>query len=268
VVVAAAATSASDVWAFTDDGTSSRALRWNGHAWTVQRTFSRLIGGAVVLSGGDVWVFGQPDVPGNGLGAWHFNGRTWSAAASGHGLEGGSAQSASDIWAFDATHVVHWDGRTWSRTSVAGLLPARLQLNDPELTGIYAQSANSVYAIANGNLQDEGGPVVILHWNGSRWSRLAQGNFGFGTSPLQQVSSDGHGGLWIPMPGVAGQKSYLLHYSGGRLSQAALPGGPDRINVDAVALIPGTTSLLGGGNTHASGQPGTNVVAVILQYGS
>lgn len=79
-VVAAAATSASNVWAFTDNGSGSRALRWTGQHWSVQRTFSAVIGGAVVLSGSDVWVFGQPFVPGNGLGAWHYNGRTWSRA--------------------------------------------------------------------------------------------------------------------------------------------------------------------------------------------
>lgn len=38
-VVAAAATSASNVWAFTDNGPRSRALRWNGQRWSVQRTF-------------------------------------------------------------------------------------------------------------------------------------------------------------------------------------------------------------------------------------
>ena len=43
--------------------------------------------------------------------------------------------------------------------------------------------------------------------------------------------------------------------------------GGSRLSVDAVALIPGTTSLLGGGDTHAADDPGTDVVAVILQYG-
>ena len=31
--------------------------------------------------------------------------------------------------------------------------------------------------------------------------------------------------------------------------------------------VPGTTSLLGGGDTHAADHPGTDVVAVILEYG-
>jgi hypothetical protein len=189
--------------------------------------------------------------------------------ASGHGLQGGSALSPGNIWAFDGSDIAHWNGSTWSRTSVAYLLPPKQELNGPMLTGIYAQSKDSVYAIANGGRQDDGGPTVILHWNGHRWYKVAEGNFGFGTQPLQQISTDGHGGLWLPMPGVDGQRSYLLHYTPGHpLSEASLPGGPERISVETVAPIPGTSDLLAGGDTHAYANLGTNVVAVLLQYGS
>ena len=268
-VVAAGATSPADVWAFTAAGAQSRALRWNGRTWTVQRSFAEQIGGAVVISPSDIWVFGQPYFPGARLGAWHYNGHTWSAVASGGGLQGGSALSANNIWAVDGSDIAHWNGSTWSRTSVSRLLPLKQELNGPMLTGIFAQSADSVYAIGNGGLEDEGGPLVILHWNGHQWFKVAGGNFGFGTQPLQQASSDGHGGLWLPMPGADGQKSYLLHYTPGRpLAEASLPYGPNGISIEAVALIPGSTDLLAGGDTHASDEPGTNVVAVLLQYGS
>ena len=69
------------------------------------------------------------------------------------------------------------------------------------------------------------------------------------------------------MPGVDGEKSYLVHYSAGHLTPAALPGGPNRITIFSVALIPGTSNVLAGGNTHANGQPGVNDNAVLLQYG-
>jgi hypothetical protein len=265
MVVAAAASSATNVWAFTNEFGKSRALRWNGQHWTVMRTFSRAIGGSVVLSPSDVWVFGQMYVPGADLGAWHYNGHTWSPVASGHGLEGGSGLSASDIWAFDGADVAHWNGSTWSRTSVASLLPARQLsgLNDPTLTGIDEQSRRSVYAIANGNEQDAGGPLAILHWNGSVWSKVAGRSYGFGGQP----SSDGHGGLWLPTGRCCGV-AYLLHFSAGHLTPAALPGGPDRTDVSAVALIPGTAELLGVGDTHGYPNSGADVVGVILQYGT
>jgi hypothetical protein len=266
-VVAARATSPSDVWAFTDVGAGSRVLRWNGHAWSVLRTFAKPIGGASVASANDVWVFGQPGII-EQLGAWHFNGHAWSRLS--RNLDGGSALSATSVWAFGGAAVFHFNGHRWARTSVARLLPPKQRggLNDPLVTGIYAQSAGSVYAIGNGNAQDEGGPTVVLHYNGHAWRRVAEGSFGFGTQPSQQIAPDGRGGLWLPMPGFLGQKSYLLHYSAGKLTQAALPHGALGIEVDSVANIAGTAGMLGGGFTHASGNRGAKVVAVILQYGS
>jgi hypothetical protein len=68
------------------------------------------------------------------------------------------------------------------------------------------------------------------------------------------------------MPGFGGQKSYLLHYANGHLTQAAMPGGPARIGVNSVSLIPGTTVVLGTGDTHAAADPGSDVVGVILAY--
>jgi hypothetical protein len=263
-VVAAGASSSADVWAFTGGGAPSRALHWNGHSWTVQRSFPGQIGGAVVINRSDVWVFGEPFFPGAGLGSWHYNGHVWSRVASGHGLEGGSALSANNIWAFGGVDVAHWNGSTWSRTSVASLLPRQQELNDPAVSEVLALSKNNVYAIGNGNAEDEGGPTVVLHWNGHHWSRLAEGQFGLGAP---QISSDGHGGLWLPMPGVDGEKSYLAHYSAGHLTTTTLPGGPNRITIFSVALIPGTSNVLAGGNTHANGQPGVNDNAVLLQYG-
>lgn len=267
-VIDAAATSATDVWAFTAGDAKSRVLRWNGQHWSVLATFIRQIGGGVVISANDVWVFGEPFIPGALLGAWHYDGRSWSQVNTGGGLQGGSAVSANDIWAFDGSDVAHWNGRTWTRTSVGNLLPARQQLNGPAVTGIFAQSANSVYAIGNGNLQDEGGPTVVLHYDGHHWTKVAQANVGYGTQPLQQIASDGAGGLWLPMPGVGGQKSFLLHYANGSLTEVTLPVPASKINVDAIAHIPGTRDMLAGGYTHASANQGSNVVSVLLQYGT
>ena len=100
--------------------------------------------------------------------------------------------------------------------------------------------------------------------SGTGWLRATTGS---ATEPLQQASSDGHGGLWIPMPGAGGQKSYLLHYSAGHLTSVALPGGPYRTTIGTVALVPGTYGLLAGGTTHAYANPGVNITAVLLQYG-
>jgi hypothetical protein len=263
-VVAAGATSPKDVWAFTDVGVGSRVLRWNGHTWSVVKTFGQPIGGASVAGGQDVWVFGQPEIN-QRLGIWHYNGHRWSRLST--SLAGGSALSATSVWAFRGTSVYHYDGHKWARTRVARLLPKNNGLNNPVVTGIDAQSAHNVYAIGNGQAEDEGGPIVVLHYNGQRWTKVAEGLFGDGTQPSQQISPDGRGGLWMPMPGFGGEPSYVVHYSGGKLTPAALPHGAQGIDVESIANIPGSTEMLGGGFTHKRENPGLGVVAVILQYG-
>ena len=266
-VVAASASSATNVWAFTSGGSRSRALVWHGSKWAVSRSFSKQIGGAVVLSRTDVWVFGQPAAAGQRLGAWHFNGTTWTHDLSGAGLEGGSGVSAGDIWAFNGTSVSQYNGDFWDPTSLASLLPAATTTNNPAIVGVEAESATNVYAIGTGGTEDEGGPLVVLHFDGNVWKKVAQGNYGPGTSPVQNVAADGHGGLWIPMPASGARPSYLLHYSSGKLISVALPAGPRQINVQSVARVPGTAIMLGGGFTHAVNNPGKRVQAVVLQYG-
>jgi len=266
-IVAAQATSATDVWAFTSNGTRSRALRFNGRGWSVAGSFSRDIAGAVVISSTDVWVFGDQFQVGGVLGTWHYDGRTWTHVPGQGGLNGGSALSATSVWAFGGTHVSHFNGRTWTATSVASLLPPASpdHLNDPSVMAMYAQSPASVWAVGNGNTEDDGGPLVVLHFNGRSWSRVAESDVS-GTEYFGQVAPDGRGGLWIPVPAADGSASHLMHYSGGRLTAAVLPVAASRITVQAVAWVPGTFQALAGGFTHAPGNQGTGVVSVILHY--
>jgi hypothetical protein len=162
--------------------------------------------------------------------------------------------------------VDHWTGAKWVSTSVKSLLPAALKshLNDPAVTGILALSATNVYAIGNGNQEDEGGPTVVLHYNGHKWSKLAGGQFGLGAG--QQLSADGSGGLWLPMPGVDGEQSFLVHYSAGKLTKVALPIPATRVYLGSVARVPGSVNQIAGGLEHAANLPGENVVGVVLEY--
>jgi hypothetical protein len=265
-VLAAQTTAGADVWAFTTNGTRSRALRWNRSRWSVAGAFPREISGATVVSNSDVWVFGDQFQPGGVLGTWHFNGRTWTHVPGEAGLHGGSALSATSIWAFGGTKVAHWNGHTWTAASIASLLPARDKngLNDPGLTAIYAQSPTSVWAVGSGAREDEGGPLVVLHYNGHAWSRVAQSGAFPGDPAFGQVALDGRGGLWIPMPGNEGGAGHLVHYSGGHLTAAALPVTANRIAPAAVAAIPASWQVLAGGLIHAPSNPGARDVSVIL----
>ena len=266
-VVTAGATSPSDVWAFAQGfGTASRVLKYNGHSWSVVRTFGNEIADATVLAGNDVWVYGAEAIPGiqPALGVWHYNGSSWRQVSK--SIQGGSAVSATSVWGFNGVSVEHWNGVKWTATSVKSLLPAKNPngLNSPGVAGILALSNTNVFALGSGGTEDEGGPLVVLHYNGHKWTKFAQGQFGSGPNP--EFSYDGNGGLWLPMLGASGGTSYLVHYSNGKLTKAALPVAAAKITVSALARVPGSTDQVAGGFTHAAGNLGANVVGVVLKY--
>jgi hypothetical protein len=266
-VVTAAATSPSDVWAFTQGfGAPSHVLRYNGRSWSVVRTFTNEIADATVLASNDVWVYGEAGIGSfqPALGLWHFNGSVWRQVS--RSIQGGSALSATNVWGFNGEAVEHWNGARWTATSLRSMLPARNPqgLNDPGIVGILAISNRNVFAIGSGGTQDEGGPVVVLHYNGSKWTKFAQGQFGDGPNP--EISYDGNGGLWLPMLGPAGGSTYLVHYWSGKLTRAALPVAAAKITVSAVARVPGSADQIAAGFTHAADNLGASIVAVFLKY--
>jgi hypothetical protein len=255
-VQGAADSSASNVWAFTFKG---QVLRYNGSSWAAVKKFSQPINSGVVLSRTDVWIFGSP-----GTGTYHYNGHSWTHSASGRGLNGASALSASSIWAYGRTSVAHWSGSTWTKTSVAGLLPKNTKLSHSHLVGIYAASASNVYAVGSGGRQDEGGPLVLLHYNGHAWSKLAE-NASLGDAVA--VIGDGSGGLWIPVrTGFPGDGS-MEHYAGGKLRSAKLPFSPVHLLLFGAAIGKGTTAAYAVGYTRRSFSAKTTT-AEILRYGT
>ncbi len=274
-IVAVATTAASDVWAVSEIPSSStglpgsgRVFYWNGHTWKVMKTFAKGVGGLAVLGPKNVWVFGDQELYPSSLdlGAYHYDG-AWSQPASGKGLAGGSALSATDVWAFHGASVYQWTGSAWRGTSVASLLPKKTELNAPQVTGIIALSKDSVYAIGNGSAEDDGGPTVVLHYNGHTWAKEASGNYGYGTVvnlPTQTVSSDGGSGLWLPQPGVGGASTSMTRYASGALKAVRLPVSGQLIDLYSVSRIPGTAWQLSSGARHNSTY--SSATAVILEY--
>jgi hypothetical protein len=260
-VTAAGSSSPGDAWATTFNGSRSRALHWNGSSWAATGSFRTDIDAVTVISSTDVWAFASPFFPGHG-GAWHYNGHSWSPVASGHGLTAGSALSRRSVWSVGGTSVAHWNGHVWSRTSVSSLLPADTTLSHSSLVGIYARSRSSVWAVGTGGRQDEGGPAVLLHYNGHAWSKVTQRSSG---DPAQ-VIPDGSGGLWIPVPSAGGIPFQMLRYSGGHLLPVSMPVSGRKLNVLAVAAIPHSVSALGVGFTHRRDNLGRGVVAAVLEY--
>jgi hypothetical protein len=257
-VVSAGSTSSSNVWAFVQvgvEGQAGEALRFNGHSWSVMQKFSGEVSSGTVISQTDVWVFG----PG---GTWHFNGSAWAKSASAGKLSGASALSPSNIWAFGGTTVAHWNGSSWKRTSLAGLIPKNA-LGEKGIDGIYAASARSVYALGSEHGESVGGPLVLLHYNGSRWSRLVVSR---NVGEPRAIIPDGSGGVWIPVL-VFILGGGVNHYSHGKLSSAALPINAAHLGLVSGATAPRSAVAFIGGFERTSDNV-TDQKGVILRYGT
>jgi hypothetical protein len=253
-VVSATSDASGDVWAFT-----SKAGAWQlrGLTWVKVKTFSKAIGSGLAIGTNGAWVFGDG-------GAWRYNGSSWKQYRSGKGLLGGSALSPSNIWAYGFKSVAHFNGSTWKSHSLASLMPRPNEFCRPRLSGIDALSSRNVYVTVTGACQDVGGPLSLLHFNGSDWKRLRiPANQG---APVAVVS-DGHGGVWIPvMSGFPGDGS-MDHYSAGHLHSATLPIGKKHLAFFAASTAPGSSTTFAVGYYRASFSPST-FTAEILRYGS
>jgi hypothetical protein len=262
-VLSASATSPSDVWALANTLHGARALLFNGTTWSVMKTFhNRIFGSVVALSRHEAWAFGHTPSPG----AWHFHTNQWSMVKSGHGLFAGSALAPGNVWAIGPTSVAHWNGAAWSRTSVKALLPPDTKFSHSRLTSIYAQSRSSVWAVGTQGQESQGGPVVILHYDGHHWARAALASVCCGGPG--QVIPDGSGGLWVPY-GLMGFGYSMLHYTGGHVHKVALPA-PRGTNLQlaSAAAVPGERRAFAVGAAQRPHVGGSYTRALILAFGS
>lgn len=238
LVVTAGATSPTDVWAFSGlANQGSRVFHLVKGKWTVVKTFRLPIASATVLSSKDVWVFGTADDSGTArLGVYHYNGHTWTRVSS--TLGDGYAVSDRDVWASTGGSVENYNGRKWTATSLARLLPK--DKNVKLVDGVIALSAKNVYVLASDFIGDETAAVYVLHYAGHKWSKVAE-NYGFGTGSL---SPDGKGGFYFTAYQHDGGNPTLLHYYDGKLAVVASFTAISSTAVLDVTHIPGTTQQL------------------------
>jgi hypothetical protein len=259
-VEAAAATSPSSVWAAYDSTSGGQVSHWNGRRWTPVKTFPAAVTGITTLGPNDVWVYGG--VRSDGTGVWHYNGRTWTEVSD--TLSGGSALSDRNVWAYsyEDNTVDHWDGRKWTATSVASLVGPPSH-RPPQVTGVIALAPGNVYATGISAATPIGGPLVVLHYNGRGWTKVAGG---FGSHREQRMVSDGRGGLWLAADASVGGQGAVLHYSGGKLTEVSIPA-PASLPVlpFSLSLIRGTGGLLVGGVQYVTAD-GSKTNSVVLQY--
>jgi hypothetical protein len=249
------ATSASNVWATESDAPT--VLKLGRHGWVAHAIPAGrdqiLIDGGVTTGPTGNWALYYDETTGKGY-ASRFDGKRWhrqllpvpATADSDYGLV--SASSASNIWALafagGKPAALHYNGKKWRITTFPAGLAAKSLTLSPEQ--ILAVSPTSVWvSIATSSVKP--GPLVLLHWNGKRWSKVAGKSRPAATLP-GPMASDGRGGVWMAAVGGLSTSPglLLLHYSGGRWSADKVPAYKGHLlGIGALHLIPGTRSVLG-----------------------
>jgi hypothetical protein len=275
-------TSATNVWAAGSGacGTAPRApfvSRWNGTQWTT-KLFSRIsmcVSAVVTTGPTDGWLFGSQ---GTGGVALHYNGTTWRMVPLHNPgpVVAAWGVSATDVWALmytphDRMVAEQWNGRIW----------ASVPLNEPALPsgyhaypmGISATGAGNVWATAQlvHHNTEVTGPdnSYVLHWDGQGWQWTPLPN----SDMAAQVAPDGASGAWLvaytnPITGAAA----FMHFTGGQwapypIPHKRIPGTGVSAEVYALALIPGTQSLLATADVYYNTPTQSVTNAVVYQYG-
>ncbi|HEV2376957.1 MAG TPA: hypothetical protein VGS19_32935 [Streptosporangiaceae bacterium] len=236
-VMAASATSASDVWAVTRFG--GDILHFDGTTWSVARHLSGTeeLTGVTAFSASNMWVFGGGGFT-TGFGTWHLRGHTWThVTGDGGGIESASALSPSDIWAIGSIKspedaIVHYNGTAWQHMTAPVLSGLGFQQ-------VLAEPGDDVWATATpiGN----GSQWLLLHFSNGQWTSVS---LPFRTTGFGYLAPDGQGGFWLESH--AGTAPWVWHRSAaGQWSRVAASPGE-------MALVPGTTSLFGASGVAAT----------------
>jgi hypothetical protein len=266
------ATSPTNVWASLNGVPGGQVDRLTKHGW---HRYSFAIGthtifpSPVVTTGPkNTWVLTE-DINTRKAYGYRFNGSKWHrqalpAAPDAKSFFGYvSASASNNVWAmtFVGTRPasMRYNGRKWQIFKFpAKLGPAAAFLGPQQ---ILALSSKNVWATFSPNATTGVATLVLLHWNGKRWSKIT------GKLPNDSltgaIASDGTGGVWLAAVNAAGTVGSILHFSHGRWSKFAVPTAKGKlIGIEQLTLIPGTHSVLGAAIIAGSGEStsGTAVV--------
>ena len=198
---------------------------------------SRLTGVAAIAAN-DIWAVGhQVSSTFENL-AMHWNGSQWIVTPTPRAdvsptniLKKVIALSPNDVWAVgghEYAYTMRWNGSVWSVVNI-GPVPGG---NTPSLNDISAVSPNDIWAV--GHYASDFGRVstVIMHWNGSAWSRVPSPDATVGGNPrssfLWGVKAISANNVWAVGEYLFGGSSFTLieHWNGTNWSIVPSPNDP------------------------------------------
>jgi hypothetical protein len=211
----------------------------------------------------------------------HWNGTAWSKVKSPNPGRGGilfgvSATSAKDAWAVgryrkptthaDETLILHWNGTAWSK--VESPSPGR---HISELDGVSATSANDAWAVGyyeNAPARTQNFHTLILHWNGTAWSKVKSPSPGIhslleGVSARSRTDASAVGLDWLS--GVS-THSLIMHWNGTAWSKVKSPSPGDTNPLFGASALSGTDAWAAG--TYYNGNMFSNETLILHWNGT
>jgi hypothetical protein len=218
-----AGVSANDVWAvgymsgaITQNPIDTLVLHWDGISWK-QVPSPNIIGaanqlfGIAAISANDIWAVGFAG--GTPL-AMRWNGSVWSLVhvPSNGGMRSETlaaiaAASSDDVWAVGrgtgvfsnraSATLRHWNGVYWTekvcRATSTSNPPDDYEGGGPDsyFTGVSAVAANDVWVVGVA-----GSGPIILHWDGSAWTRVTHPRAFPNSAVLRAVTTSSDGSAW------------------------------------------------------------------------
>jgi hypothetical protein len=188
-LAAVAASSPSDAWAvggYSNLGPGGKTLieHWDGTSWTHvpspnPKGYDLSLNGVAATSPSNAWAVGstgyQPLIE-------HWDGAAWRRVSTPDigGFTGVSASSPSNAWAVgsfwdgtqDRTLTLHWDGTAWAPVPSPSVAHA-----DSGLGAVTTTSPTSAWAVGWYTTGSIHAKTLILHWNGTTWSKVNSPNF-------------------------------------------------------------------------------------------
>jgi glucose/arabinose dehydrogenase len=267
------ALSPTDIWAVgtyrLDESYVPLTMRWNGQGWQTYNNprwgpTNHYLNSVEAVSASDVWAVGYyEDLGQTHTLTEHWNGSQWqlvgspSPSMSMNHLRGLDASASNNVWAvgyYTDTNTtantvrpltLHWNGSFWASVSGPDFGPD----SDARLIGVEAFAPDDVWAV--GNLQPTPSGMeqtLILHWNGTLWSRVPSPNVNGTLNFLRGVAGAAPDDVWtVGYYGAPGTgRVHLLHWDGAAWSSVPGPvAGTADFLLNVAAISPNNVVAVG-----------------------
>jgi hypothetical protein len=226
---------------------AAAAVPATGHASAaVALSSNPVLFGVSAVSGSDAWAVGRQ----NSTGVFktlilHWNGTAWSKVKSPSPsladaeLMGVSAVSGSDAWAVGwywnrtgtatDTLILHWNGTAWTQVKSPNPSSDPPYIPANSLDGVSARSGSDAWAVGDYLANDGLSHALIVHWNGTAWTRVnsptAPRYTDFGLTGVSAVSgSDAWAvGNYSSLDNPGASRTLVLHWNGTAWSKINSP---------------------------------------------